>query len=374
MRDLKHIGRVIIKIGSSLLTDDGKGLNLSAMKLWAKQIAKLCSDNIEVIIITSGAIAEGIKRLGLSERPKLLNELQATAAIGQMGLAQGWENALSAFNIKSAQILLTHDDLRERERYLNARSTILTLLQYKVVPVINENDTVVTDEIKLGDNDTLGALVTNLVEANLLILLTDQEGLYTDNPRTNPNAKLINTAIAGDPQLLKMAGSENAKGSLGKGGMATKVKAAERAARSGAATIIANGRQKDVLEKIFAGENIGTFITSNTTKINARKQWLANHLRSQGKITIDEGAHHALINNGKSLLAVGVKNCEGSFTRGEMVSIFNLQENEIARGLINYSSKEVNQIMGLTSEEIEKKLGYHAEAELIHRDNLVIVN
>lgn len=372
-RNFKKITRVVVKIGSSLLTDDGKGLNLSAMKAWAKQIANLREQKIEIIIITSGAIAEGVQRLGLSERPTLINELQAAAAIGQMGLAQTWEVALASYNLQSAQILLTHDDLKERERYLNARGTILTLLRYGVVPVINENDTVVTNEIKLGDNDTLGALVANLIEAHLLILLTDQDGLYTANPRNNPSAALVRNATAGDPKLLAMAGSESDKGSLGKGGMATKVRAAERAGRGGTSTVVANGRQKDILLSIMAGDEVGSLFESATPRIAARKQWLANHLRAKGKLIIDDGAVKALSKNGRSLLPIGVVSVEGSFSRGEMVGVFNNEGLELARGLVNYSAKEVRKILGSDSHKIQEILGYHSEEELIHRDNLVLI-
>jgi len=365
--------RIVVKIGSALLTNDGKGLNLLAMKIWAKQIAQLRKKDCEIILISSGAIAEGIKRLNLKACPHQLPELQATAAIGQMGLIQGWELVLSKHNIKSAQILLTHDDLRERKRYLNARSTILKLLEFKIVPVINENDTVVTDEIKLGDNDTLGALVANLVEAQLLIILTDQDGLYTDNPNDNPKATLIKNVVAGDPKILQLAGSESSKGMLGKGGMFTKVKAAERAARSGTATIIANGNEKNILTKIINGKKIGTYFASNTPRVAARKQWLANHLRAKGKILVDDGAAIALIKNQKSLLPVGVISTEGNYTRGELVSIYKNNGTEIARGLINYPAKEVKQILGATSKKIETVLGYRAEAELINRDNLVLM-
>lgn len=371
IRSLSNVRRVVCKIGSSLLTDEGKGLNHAVMKTWAQQIAQLRVQGLEVILITSGAIAEGIQRLSLKSRPAELHQLQAAAAIGQMGLAQGWEMALSAHGLASAQILLTHDDLKARDRYLNARGTLLALLDYGVIPVINENDTVVTDEIKLGDNDTLGALVANLIEAHLLILLTDQEGLFTTDPRKDKSAQLISQATAGDPHLRTLAGGAGSR--VGTGGMLTKILAAERAAKSGCSTIIAHGKTPNILLRLIAGEIQGTWLTSATPRMTARKQWLANHLRSAGQLILDVGAVSALQQKQKSLLPVGVIKVSGDFLRGELVSCFSSDGHEIARGLVNYSSDEIAKLCGKESTLIGQTLGYQAEAEIIHRDNLVLL-
>jgi glutamate 5-kinase len=371
-RHFSHVKRLVVKIGSSLLTDEGKGLNHAVMGEWARQIAHLRGQGIEVILITSGAIAEGVVRLGLPKRPEALHELQASAAIGQMGLAQGWERALSQQGLKSAQILLTHDDLKARDRYLNARGTLLALLSFGVVPVVNENDTVVTDEIKLGDNDTLGALVANLIEAHLLILLTDQHGLYTADPRADRSARLIDQAIAGDLSLRDLAGGSGTK--VGTGGMLTKVMAAERASRSGCATLIAHGNTREIIIRLIEGEVLGTLLTCATPRLTARKQWLASQLRASGKLWLDEGAVRALTTRRGSLLPVGVISVQGEFSRGALVSCVAPSGAEIARGLVNYPAEDIAKILRTDSDKIADRLGYRAEEELIHRDNLVILH
>ncbi len=367
MRDAR---RIVVKVGSSLVTNDGRGLDEAAIEEWSRQIAALVRDGREVIMVSSGAIAEGMKRLGWTRRPKEIHELQAAAAVGQMGLAQMYETRLRAHGLGSAQVLLTHADLADRERYLNARSTLLTLLKLGVVPVINENDTVVNDEIKFGDNDTLGALVANLVEADALIILTDQKGLYTADPRKEPTAQFVHEAQAGDPALEAMAGG--AGSSIGKGGMITKILAAKRAAGSGASTVIAWGREPDALVRLTKGEAIGTLLVAQTAKNQARKQWMADHLQLRGAVVVDAGAARKLLEEGKSLLPIGMTSVEGEFSRGEVIAVRDEQGVEIARGLANYASSEARLLCRKPSGDFEKLLGYMAEPEMLHRDNLVL--
>ena len=362
--------RWVIKIGSALITNDGQGLNHQAIQSWVQQIAGLRESGKEVLLVSSGAVAEGMARLGWKLRPHALHELQAAAALGQMGLVQNFESCFKQHDIHTAQVLLTHEDLGNRQRYLNARSTLKTLLRLGAIPIINENDTVATDEIRFGDNDTLGALVSNLVEADTLILLTDQQGLYDEDPRFNKDAELISQSSAGNSELLGMAGDG---GALGQGGMRTKVTAAQRAARSGANTIIASGSEPDILHKIARGETVGTLLTADKEPMSARKQWMANQLKISGRLHLDAGASQAVQKSGVSLLAVGVSKVEGNFQRGEVVSCISSEGNEIARGLVNYDSKESRQLQGMTSEKFESILGYVDEAELIHRDNLVLL-
>jgi glutamate 5-kinase len=363
--------RIVVKVGSSLVTNEGRGLDEQAIGEWCRQLAALARDGREVIMVSSGAIAEGMKRLGWTTRPHEINELQAAAAVGQMGLAQMYETKLRENGLGSAQVLLTHADLADRERYLNARSTLLTLLRLHVLPVINENDTVVNDEIKFGDNDTLGALVANLVEADALVILTDQKGLYTADPRKDPSATFVTEAAAGDSQLEAMAGG--AGSSLGRGGMITKILAAKRAAGSGASTVIAWGREKDVLLRLVQGEAIGTLLVAPTQKTQARKQWMADHLQLRGSITVDGGAVAKVRDEGKSLLPIGMTAVDGEFARGDVIAVRDGTGAEIARGLANYSSAEARLICRKPSSEIEKLLGYAADAEMLHRDNLVVV-
>ena len=367
---LKNAHRVVVKVGSALVTNDGRGLDFEAIARWATQIAALQKAGKEVLLVSSGAIAEGVLRLGWKSRPKRLFELQAAAAVGQMGLVQAYETRFAGHGIKTAQILLTHADLADRERYLNARDTLIEILRLGCVPIINENDTVVTDEIKVGDNDTLGALVTNLVEADAFVILTDQKGLYTADPLKDPTAVFVAQAVAGDPALEKMAGG--AASTLSKGGMITKILAAKRAARSGAATIIASGREKDVLIRLSQGEAIGTELSPRQAPMHARSQWLADHLRCEGRVILDAGAAAALLKRKTSLLPVGVKAVEGDFVRGDVVACTDEKGVEIARGLANYASSEIRMIKGKHTEEIEGVLGYCAQPEFIHRDNLVM--
>jgi len=362
--------RLVVKVGSSLVTNQGQGLDISALARWAAQIAQLRQMNREVVLVSSGAVAEGMQRLGWKKRPKSVHELQAAAAVGQMGLAHMYETQLRQQGLGSAQVLLTHADLADRERYLNARSTLLTLLAHGVLPVINENDTVVNDEIKFGDNDTLGALVANLVEADLLVILTDQKGLYSADPRKDPHARFIDQARAGDPELEAMAGG--AGSSIGKGGMITKILAAKRAAGSGASTVIAWGREPDALLRLAKGEPIGTLLVAPTHKQQDRKQWMADHLQLRGSITVDKGAVDKVRQEGKSLLPIGMTAVEGEFSRGEVIAILDPQGVEIARGLANYASAEARLICRKPSGEIEASLGYVAEPEMVHRDNLVL--
>ena len=380
LRDAK---RIVVKVGSSLVTNEGRGLDEAAIGEWCRQISVLISGDggariggdsgsvgREVIMVSSGAIAEGMKRLGWAIRPHAIHELQAAAAVGQMGLAQMYETKLREHGLGSAQVLLTHADLADRERYLNARSTLLTLLKLGVVPVINENDTVVNDEIKFGDNDTLGALVANLVDADVLVILTDQKGLYTADPRKDPKAQFVHEAKAGDPALEAMAGGVGS--SIGRGGMITKILAAKRAAGSGASTVIAWGREPDALVRLVRGYPIGTLLVAQTQKTQARKQWIADHLQLRGAVTVDAGAAAKLRDSGKSLLPIGMTAVEGEFSRGDVIAVRDELGSEIARGLANYASAEARMICKKPSSEIEALLGYAAEPEMLHRDNLVL--
>ena len=367
---LRKAKRVVIKVGSSLVTNEGRGLDEAAIGEWCRQMAHLVRQDCEVIMVSSGAIAEGMKRLGWTQRPHAINELQAAAAVGQMGLAQMYETKLRENGLGSAQVLLTHADLADRERYLNARSTLLTLIGLGVVPVINENDTVVNDEIKFGDNDTLGALVANLVEADALIILTDQPGLFSADPRKDPAAQLIEQGRAGDPALEAMAGG--AGSSIGRGGMITKILAAKRAAGSGASTVVAWGREPDVLIRLKNGESIGTLLVAPTQKTRARKQWIADHLQMRGAVWVDAGAASKVREEGKSLLPIGMFQVDGEFSRGDVIAIRDKQGVESARGLANYASAEARLMCRKPSSEIEALLGYVAEPEMLHRDNMVL--
>ena len=361
--------RLVIKVGSALVTNNGQGLDLAAIDEWARQIGLLRRDGKQVVLVSSGAIACGMQRLGWSKRPSAVHELQACAAVGQMGLAQVYESAFGKLGVQTAQILLTHDDLADRKRYLNARSTLSTLLELGVVPIINENDTVITDEIKFGDNDTLGALVANLIDADGLIILTDQPGLFTADPRKDPGATLISEARAGDPTLEAMAGGVGTQ--YGSGGMITKVIAAKRAASSGTHTVSASGREPDVMARLASGEAVGTLLVSETAPLNARKQWLADHLLLAGQLLLDEGAVSAL-HDGKSLLPIGVMEVQGEFERGAAVACLSPDGTEVARGLSNYSSSDARRIARHASHDIEEILGYLDEPEMVHRDNLVL--
>lgn len=362
--------RWVIKIGSSLLTDNGRGLDVVAIQGWVAQIHALQQKGIEIVLVSSGSVAAGMARLGWSQRPSHVHELQAAAAIGQMGLVQTYENAFQAFGIHTAQILLDHDDLSNRERYLNAQSTLKTLIALKAIPVVNENDTVVTDEIRFGDNDTLAALVANLIGADVLVLLTDQDGMYDSDPRSNKQASIIDNMPASSPQLDAMAGEG---GVLGRGGMVTKVRASRLAARSGTNTVIVGGRINNVLLALASGDNVGSLLLADQVPEAARKQWLAGQLQSRGELVLDDGAVKVLCGSGKSLLPVGVVSATGRFTRGDMVICKNAAGQEIARGLVNYSYLEAKKILGQPSDSIESLLGYKNEEELIHRDNLVLV-
>jgi glutamate 5-kinase len=353
------------------VTNEGRGLDRSAMASWADQIAELRHHGIECVLVSSGAIAEGVKRLGWTSRPSQIHELQAAAAIGQMGLVEAYQSAFAKHALNCAQILLTHADLADRIRYLNARSTLVTLLGLNVVPIINENDTVITDEIKVGDNDTLGALVANLLEADLLVILTDQAGLYDADPRRVATAALIRSGRAGDPLLEAMAGG--AGSTLGRGGMLTKLLAAKRAAMGGASTVIASGREPDVLLRLAREESIGTKLSATVTRVSARKQWMADHLQVAGAVVLDDGAVHALMAGGRSLLAVGVKSVNGEFSRGDVIDCRAPDGRAIGRGIVNYGSADVRRIAGHPSTEIEQLLGYIEEPELIHRDNFVVL-
>ncbi|MCA3178506.1 MAG: glutamate 5-kinase [Burkholderiaceae bacterium] len=367
---IRDARRLVVKVGSTLVTDEGRGLDPVAIDRWGAQLARLRAFGKEVVMVSSGAIAEGVKRLGWPRRPSEIHELQAAAAVGQMGLAQVYESCFRAHGLQTAQVLLTHEDLADRTRYLNARSTLLTLLRLGVVPIINENDTVVTDEIKVGDNDTLGALVTNLIDADALVILTDQKGLYTADPRRDPDARLLPSVIAGDPALEGMAGG--AGSSIGKGGMITKVLAARRAAYGGASTVVCSGREADVLVRLAGGERVGTEFVAQTPRLAARKQWLADHLQLRGAVRVDAGAERALRDDGKSLLPIGVVEVVGDFERGEAVAVLDAQGRELARGLINYGASDARRIARRPSSEIEAVLGFVEESELIHRDNLVL--
>ena len=367
---LRNARRLVVKVGSALVTNNGAGLDKDALDAWARQIAALRAEGREVALVSSGAIAAGMQRLGWTKRPTEMSKLQAAAAVGQMGLVEAYEKAFSRHGLHTAQILLTHEDLSDRTRYLNARSTLTTLLQLGVVPIINENDTVVTDEIKVGDNDTLGALVANLIEADLLIILTDQKGLYTADPRSDPAAEFVHEARSGDLALERMAGG--AGSSIGKGGMLTKILAAKRAAASGASTVIAWGREPDALLRLSRGERIGTLLVAPTQKLQARKQWIADHLQLRGALVVDEGAVAKLRGAGTSLLPIGMTQVEGVFARGDVVAIRDAAGAEVARGLANYSSAEARLLCRKPSSEINALLGYMAESEMVHRDNMVL--
>jgi glutamate 5-kinase len=371
MSPVQDAKSLVVKVGSALVTDHGRGLDVAAIGRWTTQIAALVRAGRRIVLVSSGAIAEGMQRLGWARRPQSMHELQAAAAVGQMGLVQCYESCFRSHGLRTAQVLLTHADLADRQRYLNARSTLRTLLSLQVIPVINENDTVVTDEIKFGDNDTLGALVTNLVEAEVLIILTDQAGLYEADPRRHPGARLVDEADAGDPRLDAMAGGSGSE--IAKGGMLTKVQAARRAARSGAHTVIASGREPDVLLRLARGERLGTLLRARTVPLAARKQWLADHLTVAARLSLDAGAVKALVREGKSLLPIGVTDVLGDFQRGEVVACVDPQGREVARGLVNYSAEETRRILRRPSAEIESVLGYVDEPELIHRDNLVLL-
>ena len=359
----------VIKIGSALLTNDGQGLDVAAIQTWVAQIVALRKAGVQITLVSSGAVAEGMQRLGLKTRPHAVHELQAAAAVGQMGLVQCYESAFQRFDIHTAQILLTHDDTANRQRYINARSALRTLHEMAVIPVVNENDTVVTDEIRFGDNDSLAALVANLVDADLLVILTDQEGLFDADPRVNTHAKLVKQADASDESLMALAGEGSA---LGRGGMLTKLKAARLAAGSGTSTVIASGRCESILEQIHQGADVGTLLTANTETLTARKQWLAGQINLQGTLHLDDGAVKKVSEQGSSLLAVGVVSVDGDFNRGAIVRCVDDADREVARGLINYNADETRRIMGQSSEYIEALLGYVGEAELIHRDNLIL--
>ena len=363
--------RWVIKIGSALLTDNGRGLAVGAIDDWVGQIVALRKQGCEILLVSSGAVAEGMTRLGWSRRPHALHELQAAAAIGQMGLIQAYESRFQRYGLHTAQVLLTHDDLADRQRYLNSRSTLRTLLRLGVVPVVNENDTVATEEIRFGDNDTLAALVANLVEADLLVLLTDQAGMYDRDPRKDAQAALLSEAQAGDVALEAMAG--DAGGTLGRGGMLTKVRAAARAARSGTLTVIASGKEEKILQRLAAGETPGTRLFPARAPLAARKQWLAGRLQVRGRLTLDQGAIDVLRAAGRSLLPVGVTRVEGDFERGDLVVCHSPGGEEVARGLVNYNAGESRRIIGHPSHRIEEILGYVDEPELIHRDNLVLM-
>ncbi len=369
--------RWVVKIGSALLTNEGSGLDYDAIALWVEQMAELIgstvnsNQGIEIVLVSSGAVAEGMKRLQWAERPDSVYKLQAAAAVGQMGLIQAYESQFQKHKLHTAQILLTHDDLSDRKRYLNARSVLLKLITLGIVPVVNENDTVVTDEIRFGDNDTLAALVANLIDADLLVILTDQQGMFDSDPRHNPQARLLNEVDALSPELDAMAG--DSKGMLGRGGMATKLRAARLAARSGAATVIASGREDNVLSQIYQGKTIGTLLMANQAPLLARKQWLAGHLQMKGELVLDNGAAAVLRNKGSSLLAVGVVDVIGLFSRGDMVVCVDDSGREIARGLINYNSSDTDKIKGLATSKISEALGYVDEPELIHRDNMIVI-
>ncbi|WP_396588837.1 glutamate 5-kinase [Bermanella sp. R86510] len=369
-QSLANAKRIVIKIGSALLTNDGAGLNKQGIANWVDQIAQLKKQGKEIILVSSGSVAEGMTRLGWTERPTALHELQAAAAVGQMGLVQCYESNFARHDYITAQVLLTHADLSNRTRYLNARSALLSLLSLNAIPIINENDTVITDEIRFGDNDTLGALVANLVQADALIILTDQDGLFNADPRTNKDAKLIEYGRAEDPAIEAVAGGG---GKLGRGGMVTKVRAAKLAARSGCFTIIVGGRIDNVIQRLGQDESLGTLLSSDKGPMAARKQWIAGHLQTRGEITLDQGAIRAITEQGRSLLSVGVTSVEGNFGRGEVVACVDEHGQVLAKGLINYSALETQKILKKDSKDILFILGYMDEPELIHRDNLVLV-
>ncbi len=369
--ELASSKRIIVKIGSALLTGGGRGLDKPAIAGWVAQIAELCSQDREVVLVSSGSVAEGMARLGWKTRPQSLHQLQAAASVGQMGLVQTYESLFRSHGLHTAQVLLTHDDLSRRDRYLNSRSTLLTLLKLGAVPVINENDTVATEEIRFGDNDTLGALVANSLEADLLVILTDQPGLYERDPSIDPTAKLVHQACINDPALSEMVGES--RSGLGRGGMVTKLRAARLAARSGAATVIVGGRENRVLTRVIAGEPLGTFLIPDTDPLTARKRWLAGQLKLKGELSLDEGAVKVLKESGRSLLPIGVVSMAGDFERGDLVACLDANGHEVARGLVNYNAHETQLIMRQPSSRIQEILGYVDEPELIHRNNLVLV-
>lgn len=369
---LKQPARWVIKIGSAVLTNDGLGLDRARLSGWAADIAAMREQGHEVVLVSSGSVAEGLVRLGWSKRPTLVHELQAAAAVGQTGLVEAWQQAFAPHKLLTAQVLLTAEDLADRERYLNARSTLQELLDLGVIPVINENDTVGTEEIRFGDNDTLAGLVSNLVEAERLLILTDRDGLFDRDPTVHADAQLVQFARSGDPALYAMAGSS--AGRLGRGGMTTKIRAAELAARSGTHCLIANGRAENVLQRVSSGENLGTLLEAGTNPVTARKQWLAGQLKACGNLQLDDGAVRVLTESGRSLLPVGVKSVSGNFHRGDLVTCQDEQGRELARGLVNYSADEARRIIGRSSKEIVSILGYCDDEELIHRNNLVLTN
>ena len=368
--DFKAARRVVIKIGSALLTGGGRGLDLQGISDWVSQMADLSARDMEVVLVSSGSVAEGMNRLGWTSRPHALHELQAAASVGQMGLVRAYESLFEQHGRKTAQILLTHDDLSHRHRYLNARSTLLTLLKLGVVPVINENDTVATEEIRFGDNDTLGAMVANLIDADLLIILTDQKGLYERDPTVDPTAQLVSEARIDDPSLGAMVGES--RSGLGRGGMITKLRAARLASRSGTATVILSGKETNGIPRVIDGEMLGTFLVPDASPLLARKRWLAGQLKAKGQLTIDAGAARALKESGKSLLPIGVTQVTGEFDRGDLVICLNIEGEEVARGLVNYSSEEAARLIGQPTHKIEEVLGYVDEPEMIHRDNLIV--
>jgi len=369
--DLKRVTSCVVKIGSAVLTDNGQGLNRAAINLWVRQISKLKSRGINVIVVSSGSVAEGMVRLGWSARPHALQELQAAASVGQMGLIQAYEQSFQAEGFKTAQVLLTHDDLSNRTRYLNARATIKTLLDLSVVPIINENDVVANEELRVGDNDTLAAIIANLMSADLLMILTDQDGFFDSDPRINAAALLLNEVNVNDSSLDRAASS--AGGALGRGGMQTKLTAARIASRSGTATIIAPGLKEDVILGVIEGKQIGTLLVPDEAPVSARKRWLTAHLDVRGKVVLDKGAEQAIKKSGVSLLPIGVVAVEGGFERGELVACVSESGKELARGLVNYSSDEIDVIKRNKSSEIERLIGFVGEPEIIHRDNLVLV-
>ncbi len=368
--DIQKTRRWVVKVGSSLLTDDGKGINVELIEKWASEVAELRSKGVEIVWVSSGSVAVGIQRLGWNKRPDALHELQVAASVGQAGLVNCYDNTFSSHKITTGQVLLTHADFKNRQRYLNASATFRSMIELGVLPIVNENDTVAVDEIRFGDNDSLAAMVANLIDADLLVILTDQEGLYDDNPSSNPEAKFISEAEASDERLMVYA---SGAGALGTGGMATKLKAAQIANRTGASTVLANGRLDDVLTKTYAGESIGTLLSSSNHRLTSRKQWLANQLHVTGSLTLDEGAVAMLQGKGKSLLPIGVTAASGDFGTGDLVSCLDQAGNEIARGLVNYPIKEAQKVLGKKSQDVQAILGYTGHLELIHRDNLVIL-
>lgn len=370
-QEVQSARRWVVKIGSALLTDDGRGLNRSGIERWVSQLVELRNRGIELVLVSSGAVAEGMTRLGWKARPTAIHELQAAAAVGQMGLVQAYESQFQRYGMHTAQVLLGHDDVSARDRYLNARGTLQTLVRLGVVPVINENDTVVTEEIRFGDNDTLAALVANLIDADLLVILTDQQGLFERDPRSDPTAPLVSRAHASDTNLDRMAGGS--AGMLGRGGMATKLRAARLAARSGADTVIVGGRIEQVLTRLVAGEELGTLLVADQQPWAARKQWLAGLMQVAGRLQLDEGAARVVREQGRSLLPVGVTMASGRFRRGDLVACLDPAGVEVARGLVNYDLEDTLKIVGLPSDRLVSVLGYQGEKELIHRDNLVLL-